>query len=306
MSFEPIWKLLLSGVKRETKLPPLSKLFVGIVEHQAHFSNSAERQQLTVAYLGHQQETARSTSCCIRSMKGTKMSVCQCTKNTEKENIWQLTYIVQNSLILMVFRPNVTLKLTSSSHASYCRHQKLLFWKSTPLWCQKRTEVLLMPHEWWSCFLCSGRTEEERYWSHHGETYKKGCTIQNLWDTKEMHRAIIIFNAAEVYTNTRQQTQHPTLGNMGWLFQSPQTLVAVAQSDSALNFCLYQGDLTSAASQHHIQTGDTTSLLFVDRLLPLGVVETDRPRWHSQSRAALHLWSRHSRQVICHSWREEG
>lgn len=87
------------------------------------------------------------------------------------------------------------------------------------------------------------------------------------------------------------------------LQQSTQTL------DDRQTLCIggrWGDELTSSASQHPVQTGDITLLLFVVRVLPHGVVETDGPRWHSQSRVALHLWSWNSCQVICHSWRRGG
>lgn len=83
--------------------------------------------------------------------------------------------------------------------------------KSTPLWCQKRTEVLSMPWEWCSCFLCSGEwiTSIPKW----GNLQKKNAQYRTFETPKRCkargHCVIVIFNAAEVYTNTRQQTNAP-------------------------------------------------------------------------------------------------
>lgn len=107
------------------------------------------------------------------------------------------------------------------------------------------------------------------------------------------HHVILIFNAAAEYTNTRRQTNTLQWGKMRRLSQSPQTLGAVAQNDRTLNFCLYQGELTSSASQHPVQTGDITSLLFVVRVLPLGRAAVTFAKSGGSAPVVLELMSSH-------------
>lgn len=219
----------------------------------------------------------------------------------------QLTYIVQNSLALVVFSPKMFLKLTSFTHDRYCRRQKLLYLKIYPfVMSEENRSSFDAVKVMWLLFMFGKKDWRIRtlliaQW---GKLQKRTHSTESLRHQRDAKHGVILPSSSWSLlrcTQTLDNRQTPHVGKNGMVVSK-----SADTRSCALNFCLYQDDLTSAAAWHHVQTGDTTSLLFVDSPLPLEVAETDRPRWHSRSGAALHLCSPSPREVICHSKLEEG